>query len=178
MWFDEPLVKPGVECVDGPTIAAFLLASVRSNAPIHLDLFGVGARPYGRLMQLGYQVLGINVGDKTEQRDLTGHYQFRNLRSLFWWRMREALDPDNNTGIVLPPNRYLRADLCAPKFRVVGPFVEVESRDDIVKRLGRSPDYASAYVLALVHTPKLSVLQRAARESRNAAPDYDPFAPF
>lgn len=178
MWFDDAIVYPGVECKDGPTISAFLLAAQRNSAPIHLDLFGVGARPYGHLMQLGVQVLGINVGDKTEQRDLTGAYQFRNLRSLFWWRMREALDPDNNTGIVLPPNRYLRADLCAPKFRVVGPFVEVESREDIVKRLGRSPDFGSAYVLALVHTPKLTVLQRAAREARGHARDYNPFEPF
>lgn len=178
MWFDEPVVHPGVECKDGPTIAGFMLGSARNNAPIQLDLFGVGSRPYGHLMQIGYQVLGINVGDTTEERDLTGHYRFRNLRSLLWWRMREALDPDNNTGIALPPDRYLRADLCAPKFKPVGPFLAVESRDEIVKRLGRSPDYGSAYVLALVRTPKLGVMQRAAREARGVTNDYDPFAQF
>lgn len=177
MWFDEPIEKPGVECTDGPTVASFLLAALRNGAPIHLDLFGVGSKPYGQLMQVGVQVLGVNVGDTTDQKDLTGHFRFRNLRSLYWWRMREALDPDNNTGIELPPNRYLRADLCAPKFRAVGPFIEVESRDDVVKRLGRSPDYASAYVLALLRTPKLTEMQRAARDARRA-PDYDPFAQF
>lgn len=176
MWFDEPIAYPGTECIDGPTIAGFVLASVRDSAVIHIDLFGVGAQPYGHLMKLGQQVIGVNVGDPALAPDLSGRMRFRNQRSELWWRMREALDPASNAGVALPPDRQLRADLCAPTWRPAGAFIEVASRAEIVKRLGRSPDYGSAYVLALMHTPKLNSFARHNRPT--SAPDYNPFEQF
>jgi len=172
MWFDHPIVYRGRECVDGTTVAGFIAAAQRDRAPIHLDLFGVGAQPYGHLMQLGVQVLGVNVGDPTGETSRQGAIRFKNKRSALWWRMREALDPDANTGICLPPDRRLLADLCAPKWELRGPIIQVQSRDDIVKAIGRSPDFGSAYVLALMNTPKhdrlIELLSGPGRE-------YDPF---
>lgn len=176
MWFDAPIVYPAAECLDGPTVAGFVLAAVRDAAPIHIDLFGVGARPYGHLMQLGQQVIGVNVGEPATAPDLSGRMRFRNIRSESWWRLREALDPAANLGIALPPDRQLRADLCAPKWKPVGAFIEVEDRMSIIKRLGRSPDYGSAYALALMSTPKLRSFTHHNRPT--AAPDYDPFEQF
>jgi hypothetical protein len=57
--------------------------------------------------------------------------------------MREWLDPSNNTGAQLPDEGELLAELAAPKWRLRGPIIEVESRDQIVERIGRSPDRAS-----------------------------------
>ena len=84
--------------------------------------------------------------------------------------MREALDPDANNGIALPPDKRLLADLCAPCWRMQGVEVYVESREDIVKKLGRSPDYASAYCLALLDTPKIHEFI-----NRNRSKVHDPY---
>lgn len=154
MWFDKPLAYPGKETPDGPSTAGLVIAAMRDKAPIHIDVIGVGSSPYDFLKEAGQQVLGINVAKTTKGRDKSGLLTFKNLRSELWWRMREALEPANNTGIALPPDSRLKADLCAPKWKLASREVYVESREDIIDRIGRSPDYGSAYILALIDTPK------------------------
>lgn len=155
LWFDQPVTYPGTQCVDGPTIASFVLGAHRDDAVIHIDLFGVGAQPYGELMRLRQNVLGINVGDPASGIDLSGRMEFFNYRSQLWWRMREALDPTRNNGIALPPDRRLLADLTAPTWQPQGRKIKVASREDLVDKIGRSPDFGSAYCLALIDTPAL-----------------------
>lgn len=155
MRFEMPVEHAGRACKDGPTVAGFVVAAMRGRLPsIHIDLFGVGAKPYGTLMAMQLQVLGINFGDPAPGTDVTGHWTFDNLRSMWWWKMREALDPDQNTGIALPPSKPLLADLTAIKWQPQGRRIVVEKRKDIVKRLGRSLDHGTACILALMDTPR------------------------
>jgi hypothetical protein len=157
MWFDVPLAYPGKETPDGPSTAGLVIASMRDKAPIHIDVIGVGSAPYDFLKEAGQHVLGINVAEASHATDKSGMLSFPNIRSEEWWKMREALDPSQNTGIALPNDPRLKADLCAPKWRLQGSKIRVESREDIVGRIGRSPDFASAYLLALIQTPKIQV---------------------
>lgn len=173
MWFDEPLVYPGKETPDGPMTAGLVLAATRDKAPIHIDVIGVGSSPYDFLAQAGQQVLGVNVSESATGTDQSGRLGFANLRSQLWWRMREALDPANNTGIALPPDGRLKADLCAPKWSLMGATIKVASREEIIDKIGRSPDYGSAYVLGLIHTPRRSDLPGAHNQQ---TADYDPYA--
>jgi len=179
LWFDEPIAHKGNAVPDGATSGGLVVAALRDQAVIHLDLFGVGAHTYGFLMSLNLQVIGVVFGDTTEATDRTGRLRFMNLRSMLWWRMREALDPVNNTGIALPPHRRLLADLCAPKWSIPGQCIKVQSRDEIVKAIGRSPDYGTAAILALCDTPKraglVDIITRGSR-SRDASAGHDPFA--
>lgn len=154
MWFDVPLDYPGKETPDGPATAGLVIASMRDRAPIHIDVIGVGSSPYDFLKEAKQHVLGINVATESLATDKSGMLSFFNLRSELWWKMREALDPANNTGIALPNDPRLKADLCAPKWKLQGQTIKVESREDIVSRIGRSPDYGSAYILALIQTSK------------------------
>ena len=165
MWFDVPLSYPGKETPDGPSTAGLVVASVRDKAPIHVDVIGVGSAPYDFLKEAGQHVLGINVGEASYKNDQSGMLSFSNLRSELWWKMREALDPANNTGIALPRDPRLKADLCAPKWKLQGSKIKVESRDDIVKRIGRSPDFASAVILALIDTPKITTVKKVSQPS-------------
>lgn len=176
MWFDEPIVYEGRDCPDGATIAGYVMSAVRNSAVIHIDLFGVGAEPYGHLMSLGVQVIGCNVGEPARGTAENGRMLFRNWRSELWWRMREALEPNANNGIALPPNKQLLADLCTPKWRLSGPAIQVESREDIMKKLGKSPDFASAYVLALIGTPKRADIYAKAAQARRGGKEFDPYA--
>ena len=84
-----------------------------------------------------------------EQKDESGRLGFKNKRAEYYWRMREALDPKNNEGVCLPPGNEVRSDLAAARFKVVGGGkIQVEAKEEIVKRIGRSPDVGDAIVLA------------------------------
>lgn len=173
MWFDEALVYPGSATPNGPTVAGLTIAAKRDDAVIHIDVIGVGSAPYDFLNEARQQVVGVNVAEAAVGTDKSGRLRFKNLRSELWWRMREALDPTNNTGIALPPDPALLADLCAPTWELSGSTIKVASREDIMDKIGRSPDYGSAYVLALIDTPKQSVFEAIGRKSRR---DYDPYS--
>jgi len=177
MWFDVPIVYEGRTTKDGAVVAGWCIAATRDRAPIHIDLFGVGSQPYGYLMQAQQQVLGINMGEQSTAVSKDGRLRFRNVRTQLWWQMREALDPINNTGICLPPDQNLLADLAAPLWEMAGPLIIVESRDEIVKRIGRSPDHGTAYILALLMTPKMTELKRIGGHDR-VQREYDPLAPL
>lgn len=173
MWFDEPLSYPGKDTPDGPTVAGLVIAARRDNAPIHIDVIGVGSSPYDFLHDAGQQVVGVNVAESATSTDKSGRLRFANLRSQLWWQMREALDPASNTGICLPPDKELLADLTAPKWSLRGSAIQVESREDIIKRIGRSPDRGTAYILALMDTPRRELLEAA---GGRIARQYDPYA--
>lgn len=173
MWFDEALAYPGSATPDGPKVAGLCIAALRDGAVIHIDVIGVGSSPYDFLNTLGQQVVGVNVSESPTRNDKSGRLRFKNLRSQLWWMMREALDPTNNTGIALPPDPRLLADLCAPTWALSGTTLQVASREEIIDRIGRSPDFGSAYVLALLDTPKLQTIIALGNHS---AKEYDPYA--
>lgn len=177
-WFDEPLAYPGSATPDGPKAAGLVVAAMRDRAPAHVDVIGVGASVYDFLVDAQQQAIGVNVAEAATATDRSGRLRFKNLRSQLWWQFREALDPANNTGIALPPDPKLAADLCAPTWSLSGSVIVVASREDIIARIGRSPDFGSAYVLALMDTPKTADLRAIVgrRTGRAPAQDYDPYA--
>lgn len=175
MWFDEALVYAGSATPDGPTVAGLAVAAVRDQAPIHIDVIGVGASPYDFLQSARQQTIGVNVSESAGGLDKSGRLRFKNQRSELWWRMREALDPNANNGIALPPDPRLLADLCAPTWELVGSTISVASREEIFAKIGRSPDFGSAYILALIDTPKRALLPGSADAARRNILDYNPY---
>jgi hypothetical protein len=176
MWFDEALKYPGKATPDGPATAGLAVANNRDNAPMHIDVVGVGSSPYDFLRHAKQQVIPINGAETSGQTDQSGKLRFGNLRTQLWWRMREALDPVNNTGIALPVDRQLLTELCAPEWKPSRlPTIYVESREEIIKRIGRSPDLASAYIMALLDTPKASSFTSGASPNARGS-EYDPYA--
>ncbi len=170
-WFDEPLRYGGEQTPDGPKVAGLCIAATRDGAPIHVDVIGVGASPYDFLIDAGLNAVAVNVSEKTNGTDKTGALKFRNLRSELWWRMRELLDPKNNLAVQLPPDPSLLADLTTPRWKLVGGSIFVQSREDIVGEIGRSPDTGTAYVLSLIETPSFAAA-RALTPERPA--EHDP----
>ena len=117
--------------------------------PCGVDTIGIGAGVYDRLHELGYNVIPVNVSEKTLLTDASGQTGFINLRSAIWWMMRERLDPQFDDLTALPPDDQLIGDLTAPQYKYTsrGEIV-VESKDDLRLRIGRSTDYADAWGLA------------------------------
>lgn len=171
-WYDELVVEPGSATPNGHKVAGLAIANQRDGAPMHIDIIGVGASPYDILNQAGLPVYGINVAEGSVAKDKSGRLGFFNLRSETWWKMREDLDPANNTGTALPPDPELLKDLTAPRWSLSGASIKVESRDEIIKRIGRSPDRASAVLLARISTPKMPSKGAASSDNRRT---FDPY---
>lgn len=114
-----------------------------------VDVIGVGAGVVDRLREDDYVVDAFNGSEKSVLTDVSGEIGFLNRRAAAWWTMRELLDPANGLEVALPDDDGLIGDLVAPKWKITsGGKIQVESKDDIKKRIGRSPDKGDAVVLA------------------------------
>lgn len=115
-----------------------------------VDVIGIGAGVVDRTREQGLSVVAFNASERSEAQDRTGEFGFVNRRSEGWWTLREWLDPTYGEWLALPPDDLLTGDLTAPKYRLVsGGNLQVESKDDIRKRLGRSTDDGDAVMMAL-----------------------------
>lgn len=119
-----------------------------------VDVIGLGAGVVDRLREMGLPVVAFNAAEGTPALDSSGELGFVNKRSAAWWNMRELLDPTSGADLELPPDDLLIGDLTAPKWRVMsGGRIQVESKDDIRKRLGRSTDSGDAVIQAYWRDP-------------------------
>lgn len=176
-WFDEAKVTPGKESPDGPTVAGLVIAQRRDSAPVNIDVIGVGASPYDFLREMQVQVLGVNVSMSPTALDASGVLSFFNLRSQLYWQFRELLDPQYGHNIALPPDPKLKADLCSVLWRVSGKTIRVESREEIMDRIQRSPDWASAYILAAMQVPKIAAIKALhAAQAASGSMGHNPYS--
>ena len=77
--------------------------------------------------------------------------KFFDLRSEVWWGIREALDPQNPNAISLHRNLNLQAQLSTVHYKVMSDGrIKIESKDEMKKRTGESPDESDSLGLALV----------------------------
>ena len=154
-WYAPLIAVPGAATPNGQTGAALVLQHRRDLAPVHVDVIGVGGSVYDHLDENRIQTLPINVSKKSYRKTAQG-LGFRNLRAELVWSLREALDPLSKSLIALPNDAELKADLCAPRF-IMGPTgIQIESKDDVKKRIGRSTNKGDALYLAHIDTRKES----------------------
>jgi hypothetical protein len=161
-WFDKQIVKDGVDTPEASDVAALIYKHVKDGAAIQLDIIGgAGASVYDDLKANQMNVHPIDGRHTSNGRDKAGRLGFANFRAEMWWRMREALDPENGEQIALPPSRPLLSDLCSPRWKLTTKGIQVEGKGtnqedeawSVRKRLGRSPDLGDAAVYALIDAP-------------------------
>lgn len=121
-----------------------------------IDIIGIGAGVYDRLKELKLNAIAFNASEGTDATDRSGELRFLNKRAAAWWNFRELLDPANNEDIALPPDDELTGELTAPHWKVTSSGkIQVESKDEIRKRLGRSTDSADPVVMIFFAEPVL-----------------------
>lgn len=117
-----------------------------------VDVVGVGAGVFDRLKQKKVNPLAYVGGGASARKDRSGKYGFANVRSAAYWYLRECLDPEYEPTLCLPPDDLLLSDLTAPTWGLtasVPPKIQIEKKEDVVARLGRSPDRGDAVVMGL-----------------------------
>lgn len=124
------------------------------HTDVQIDIIGIGSGVYDRLCELHPDMaekhfFAFHAQEKTDFTDKTGLFEFQDSYSAAWWNMREMLDPANDRGVMLPPDDNLVSDLTAPKWRTLSSGkIQVERKEDVKRRLGRSPDAGDAVVMA------------------------------
>jgi hypothetical protein len=149
-WFEID-VWEGKAVPDGDVAADNAISAIVDDAPapFFVDVIGIGASAYDSLKRReGLSAIPVNVAEASDAVDETGKFPFANLRSQLHWQFREALKPNSPHAIALPLDRRVKTDLCAATYRITKSGIQVESKEDIKKRLGFSPDYGDAILLA------------------------------
>lgn len=126
---------------------------------VYPDSIGIGAGIVHRLREIAVEgrawgldnILPFNAAEATDRRDRSGELSFPNKRSAMWWMGREMLDPASGNEVALPPDDNLTGELTAPTWKTLSRGqIQVEGKDAIRGRIGRSTDSADAVLQALV----------------------------
>lgn len=115
--------------------------------PLKIDVTGgLGAGPYDHLRAEGWNAMAVNSSNKARNEE-----QYKNVRSELWFDTRERARQKRLDFSRLPKDirERLIKELSAPKWKpVTGGQKEVESKEQMKKRLGYSPDLADGANLA------------------------------
>ena len=150
-WYAPLICVPGSQTPGGTDVAGLVISKRRHNAQIVIDIGGGwGGDAYAHLKANIEECIGYMGVKPSTRRTRDGQLKFTNVRTQAYWQFREALDPDQEGGstVALPNDRELIADLCAPTFEVVARGIKCEAKEDVTKKLGRSPDKGDAVVMA------------------------------
>jgi hypothetical protein len=119
-----------------------ILSHRHDDCLIVVDVCGLGAGIVDRLIEMGDNVLGIDNAAKSSQPE-----KYYNLRSEIWCGAADAF-ADGDVQLVTDDPR-LKGQLTCPTYEFRDGRILIESKADIKKRLGNSPDRADAYVNGL-----------------------------
>jgi hypothetical protein len=153
-WYADLIEIPGKDIPierAGKFGAGLIMSYRRDKAVIVLDMGGgYGGAILEQLVENSIDTEMFKGAEKSVRRTEEGQYGFANKRTEAYWRFREALDPSRPGGspIMLPEDLALLAELAAPTFKEDRKVIELEPKDQVVERLGRSPDRADAVVMA------------------------------
>ena len=137
-----------------------------------IDADGVGAGVADRCAEMGLNVVPVHSAERSEQPDL-----YYNIRAQMWWDCgqkfangdidlgcgREGRESDTTRYIL----EELKRQLCRVEYGQRNGKILVEKKDDVKARIGRSPDYADAYVMGIYGLQYAPTLEEA-----TSAKDY------
>lgn len=117
-----------------------------------IDTIGEGAGVFSRTQELGItQAYSCKYSEAAKDHyekdltDITGQYQFANMRAYLFWAVRDWLNPANKMNAALPPNESLleEATEIKWKFQSNGRII-IEPKEDIKERIKKSTDHFDA----------------------------------
>jgi hypothetical protein len=165
-WFSKTKKYPGKRTPDGPAVAAVVKLELGEDVKVRVnfDIIGVGAAAYDAAKANDIDAVPLNGSHATKAKDRSGQLTFRNKRAEWHWKFREMLDPNKGDNLMLPPDRELRADLCAPRWKLTVNGIQIEEKDEIKKRIGRSPDVGESVIYSSVLDGSHTALLAAYRQ--------------
>lgn len=106
---------------------------------IAIDDIGIGRGVVDRLKEKDIDVQGVSVGSKSNKPDL-----FMNLKAELCWKLKKWLEKDETR--LEESDKW--AEVLWLKYKTNSERqIKMESKDDLKKRTGKSPDFAEALML-------------------------------
>lgn len=177
--FETNIVRRGADTRDGAEVGALVIRERRDGALIVVDCTGGwGGDTVGFLSrENGVPVEKCVFSEHSGEAAADSRMPFYNLRAQLYWRFREALHPTSGAGIAIRRSSVVKAQLTAPRWMARGNKILIESKEDIRKRTGASPDEADAIVMAWGWRDR-AMLKRAVKmqAKSRSAPMEDPLA--
>jgi hypothetical protein len=151
-WYAPLEAVTGESARDPAHAGALVLKHRKDNCPVVVDVGGgFGGASMLLFKENGIEHRAFNGAGASTAKTRDGKLSFVNKRAEAWWKFREELDPNQQggSGVALPPDPQLRADLAAPTWELTTRGIKIESKDDIKARIGRSPDRGDSVVMAM-----------------------------
>lgn len=148
-YFCKQQPHKGITTKDGPAVATLVMQSCNSTTTVAIDIIGVGTSPVDILRTHNFSVMALNASNASEAIDPKSKlFGFINLRAEWWWMLRCDLDPTSGMDLAIPDDPELLADLTAFHYKLTVRGIQLESKDDVYKRIRRSPDKGDSLVYA------------------------------
>ena len=163
-----PIVMNGESTMRVAQAVAYQINDWEPDAVFIDGTGGYGAGVIDVLRDMGYHVTEVQFGSKANDA------RFKNKRTEMWWEMAQWLKQPNT---VLPDDQNLAAELAAVKYDIGGAkdSLALEPKDDMKKRMRRSPDRSDALAVTFFMTVQAkSPFDRFRLETKE--PEYDPLA--
>ncbi len=112
-------------------------------AIVNIDSIGVGAGVFDPLRAEGYNVRSINVGESALDKET-----YANRRAEYYGLLAKKFEKGE---IYLPDHQKLSSQLAGIKYRYDSKTrMLIESKENMRRHGGKSPDYADALMLAFI----------------------------
>lgn len=144
---------------------------------VNVDNIGVGWGVYGALRDQSRrypkragiekthdaEVRGVNFGAKSAYPE-----KFVNKRAEVWWNVGYRMSREGLWNLENVEDGVFD-ELCEPAYKIVGTRVQIESKEDVIDRLKRSPDRADALLLAFYGAGRVVKMPDTAAQSQSLA---------
>lgn len=134
-------------------IAPLVLQAIKETGAtvVKIDSIGIGFGVIGELRNMtgrglhGAHIQAVNVAEKPQEPD-----KYLNLRAELWWEIGRGLSERRGWDLSSMANAdAVVAQLLEPRWSIDAQGrIKIEPKEDVIKRLGRSPDNADALLLA------------------------------
>jgi phage terminase large subunit len=166
-----PTIMRNAKSLEGAGAVSLKKQNWGSDAEFIDNTGGFGGGWIDQLVQLGHSPVGIHfAGSANDPR-------YANKRAEMWFLMAEWV----KSGGALPNIPELVGELTTPTYSFKSDRLLIEPKEDIKKRLGRSPDLADALALTFAMPVMPGPRNEAERllerfsNTRRAVTEYDPF---
>jgi hypothetical protein len=161
----QPVVLRGMRTTELAARVARAITTWSAELTLIDDTGHWGHGVVDQLLTAGYPVQAVIASDRALDR------RYRNRRAECWLQMAEWV----RRGGALPPVPELVAELTSPTYSFVGGQFLLEPKDQVKRRLGRSPDLADALALTFAVPDLPRDLALAQATPGRAARDGDPW---
>jgi phage terminase large subunit len=144
---------------DTAYVANYVLLKAKEHniksTDIAIDTIGLGAGVFDNLKEKKMHCLEFIASQAPSESQ--SFFKFKNLRAEAGWQLRE----DIRQGVVsLPNHKPFENEAVAIKYKVTDKVISIEAKEEIKKRLGFSPDYYDATVMANALRARIPFAQR------------------